>query len=90
MKIDEIKEELGYSYPDNEIIIFENPDYSNAFLGVSNDYKAVYDYNKMIECLESEDGMDYEEAAEFIDYNTIRALPYMGPNAPIIVYPLEA
>ena len=35
-----------------------------------------------------EDGMDYEGAMEFIDYNTIRALPYassMGVR-PIVVY----
>ena len=27
----------------------------------------------------------YEEAIEWIEYNTIRALPYMGNKAPIIV-----
>jgi hypothetical protein len=30
-----------------------------------------------------------EEAIEWIDYNTIRALPYMGEKAPIIMYPIE-
>jgi len=29
--------------------------------------------------------MDYDEAMEWIDYNTIRALPYY-PNGPIIMY----
>jgi hypothetical protein len=45
----------------------------------------------MIDCLVEEDGMSYEEAMEFIDYNTIRALPYY-PNGPIILMrpaPLE-
>ena len=27
-----------------------------------------------------------EEAVEFIDYNTLRAIPYMGDKAPIVVY----
>ena len=27
--------------------------------------------------------MSYEEASEFIDYNTVRACPYMGDRAPI-------
>jgi hypothetical protein len=31
------------------------------------------------------DGMTYEEAVEFIDYNTVPACPYMGSNAPIIL-----
>ena len=30
----------------------------------------------------------YEDAAEWIDYNTIRSLPYGGPGAPIIMYSL--
>ena len=35
-----------------------------------------------------EDGMNYEEAMEFIDYNTVRPLPYTSlyGNRPIIVY----
>lgn len=34
------------------------------------------------------DGMDMEEASEFIDYNTVRALPYCTPSEkrPIILY----
>ena len=31
--------------------------------------------------------MDYEEAADFVSYNTIRALSYMDGNTPIIMYP---
>ena len=29
-----------------------------------------------------------EDAIEWIEYNTIRALPYMGSDAPIIMYRL--
>lgn len=42
----------------------------------------------MVECLMEEDGMEYEDAVEFIEYNTIRALPYI-PEHPIIMYHLE-
>ena len=35
------------------------------------------------------DGMGDLEAIEFIEFNTIRALPYFGIQAPIIVYPLN-
>ena len=35
------------------------------------------------------DGMSYEEASEFIDYNTVRACPYMGSQAPIILRSIE-
>lgn len=40
----------------------------------------------MIEHLMQEDDMDYEEAVDFISYNTIRSLPYAGEGAPIIMY----
>lgn len=32
--------------------------------------------------------MTDEEAIEWIDYNTIRAIPYMGEKAPIVMYSL--
>jgi hypothetical protein len=31
-----------------------------------------------------DEGWTVEESIEWIEYNTIRALPYLGPNAPII------
>ena len=43
--------------------------------------------NRMIECLVKEDHMTPEEAMEFIDYNTVRALPYVE-DSPIVVYDL--
>lgn len=29
------------------------------------------------------------EAVEWISYNTVRSLPYVGPMAPVILYPLD-
>ena len=67
-------------------LIFENPDYDSAIIGITEDNQVVYDYEKMIEHLMQEDDMDYEEAVDFISYNTIRSLPYAGEGAPIIMY----
>ena len=67
-------------------IIFENPDYDSAIIGITENNQGVYDYEKMIEHLMQEDDMDYEEAVDFISYNTIRSLPYAGEGAPIIMY----
>ena len=67
-------------------IIFENPDYDSAIIGITENNQVVYDYEKMIEHLMQEDDMDYEEAVDFISYNTIRSLPYAGKGAPIIMY----
>ena len=35
------------------------------------------------------DDMSYVAALEFIEYNTLRTIPYMGENAPIILYMKE-
>jgi hypothetical protein len=71
-----------------ESIVFENPDYDEAITGVSSDGNVIYDYDLMVECLRRE-GMSFEEAIDWIDYNTIRALPYIGEGAPIIMYRIE-
>lgn len=68
-----------------ELIIFENPDYDSAIIGISHDDRVVYSFEKMIKCLMEEDKITEEEAIEFIEYNTIRAIPYFGPNAPIVL-----
>lgn len=76
-------EEHGY----DEVILFENPDFAEAFIGVTSDsdHRAVYDHEKMITSLMVSDEMTYEDAAEFIDYNTIRSLGYVD-GSPIIVH----
>lgn len=78
-------EELGYS----DSIVFSNPDYDAAIVGISSDDRVIYDYDEMIACLMLEDDMTTEEAMDFIDYNTLRALPYAGEGAPIVVYKLN-
>ena len=64
-----------------------NFSYDDALIGVTEDDRAVYNYEKMVQWLVDTEEMTYEEAAEWIDYNTIRALPYMGEGAPVIMYP---
>ena len=36
--------------------------------------------------LMEDENCSYEEAADWIDYNTIRSLPYAGENGPIIMF----
>lgn len=70
----------------DESIVFENPNYDSAIIGYDEiTQRVVYDYDKMVDYLITEDGMEYDEAVEFIDYNTIRSCPYMGDKAPIVL-----
>lgn len=71
--------EKGY----DDVIVFCNPDYETALIGLSDKYQAVYDYDLMIEYLEKQHDMDYEEAADFIQYNDSF---YYGEKYPVIYY----
>ena len=72
----------------DDVLLFDNPSYDDALIGVTEDGRAVYDFDKMVTWLVENDGMDDLEAVEWIEYNAIRALPYEGDRAPIILYPL--
>ena len=66
-------------------VLFDNPSFDNSIIGLSTEGNVVYDLNFMIEELAIEENLTYEEAADFIDYNTIRTIPYIVEgNKPII------
>lgn len=75
---------LDAGYEDVKYLV--NFSYDDALIGVSHNGRAIYDYDKMIEWLMNTEGWDYIDAVEWIEFNTIRALPYMGEDAPIIMY----
>lgn len=72
-----------------DTVVLDSPDYLSAIEGVSEDGRLIYSYDKMVEHLMQVENMSCEDAMEFIDYNTIRALPYAGEKAPIIYYSIE-
>lgn len=77
--------EKGY----DDVTVFDSPSFKSALIGVTDDMRAVYDFDKMVQSLVAEDDMSEDEAAEFIEYNTIRAIPYAGSHAPIVLYALD-
>lgn len=82
------KELIEQSCFDN-VLLLENFSYDDALIGVTSQNRAVYDFNKMVEWLITTEGFTYEQAVEWIEYNTIKSLPYFGEQAPIIMYSLE-
>lgn len=72
-----------------DVLCFSNYSYDDALIGITEDGRAVYDYDKMVKWLIETQRFTEEEAVEWIDYNTLRALPYMGDKAPIITHPIE-
>lgn len=71
--------ELGYE----DAIVLEG--FDDAIIGTLDDGRAVYSFDRMVDCLVRVDGMTYEEAVEYICFNTLRALPYLGESAPVVM-----
>lgn len=83
---DKILVELGLE----NSIVFENPDYDSAIIGYDeNSGRIIYDYDKMVQHLIEHDKMTYDDAVDFINYNTVRACPYAGEQAPIILRSID-
>lgn len=62
--------------------------FEEALVGITTGYVnghqnalAVYDRDKCIEILMKRDGMDYDDAEEFLEFNTEGA--WMGENTPV-------
>ena len=85
MTASEILEEAGFE----DVFVLSNYSYDGALVGVTTTNNAVYSFSKMVEWLMTTENFTYEDAVEWIEYNTIRSLPYFGPEAPIIMYDLE-
>lgn len=69
-------------------LVFDNPDYDPAIIGYTDEGRVVYDFDKMVEHLAKTGQMSEIDAIEFIEYNTVRSMPYDGEKSPIIVYPI--
>lgn len=77
MSLDEILEE----FPEEEFLKADG--FDDAVIGLEyNTMKLVYDMNKMIDILVKE-GMQYEEAVEYLEFNTWSA--YVGEKTPIYI-----
>lgn len=68
-------------------LLFEDPSYDTAIIGITEEGQVCYSFSKMIEYLCEQDGMSEDDALDFISYNTERSLPYFPKDKrPIIVY----
>ena len=81
-----------------ELVEEHNPEalkadgFDDAIIGIAsrcgqNDLIA-YDVSKIIQILMDRDGMEYDEAQEFFEFNIIGA--YMGEHTPIFITPTDS
>jgi hypothetical protein len=75
-----------------ENILLMNPDvellkadgFDKCVIGIDNDYRLVYSIEDCMMVLMERDGMDGDEAMEFIQFNVIGS--YVGEMTPIFIY----
>ena len=72
-------------YDAEDIVLLKDESYDSALIAVTDDCRAVYSYDKMVEWYMEKNGCTAEEAMEWIDHNTMRAIPYAGARAPIVI-----
>lgn len=74
---------------DESILLMDG--FDEAFIGhsqrINEPMLAVYSWEKMVGVCVNRDGMTYDEATEYIEYNCIGA--WVGERTPIIVMPFE-
>ena len=73
-----------------ETIFFKNPSYIKAITGITSSEQLIYDYDLMVAAA-MEEGWNEEDAIEWIEYNTLRSIPYMGNlgKPPVIKISIE-
>lgn len=75
-------------------VVFTDPYFCNSIVGITSEGNVVYGYEKMVNELAEEymkEGKSEEEATEeaieWIEFNTLRSLPYIDSSKrPIIIY----
>ena len=84
---EDLREHIKNNY--EGAVLFDNPSFDNSIIGVSTDNAIIYDLTSMVDELAEDDKMSSEEALEFIDYNTLRTIPYITEGSkPIIMMEL--
>ena len=74
---------------DEETVILEPSYLDEAIVGINQDGKLIYDYDLLVKANIEHEGMTYEEAVEWVEFNTLRSVPFMGRLHPEVMYKVE-
>ena len=74
---------------DDGAIVFDNPAFDNSIIGTAINGQAVYCYESMVNELMQDDTLSEQDAIDWIEYNTLRSIPYAGEMAPIVIFTIK-
>lgn len=66
-------------------IVFDHESFDNSIIGVTLDGRVIYLYEEMVNEYMRDNKCSEQEAWDWIDYNTLRAIPYMPDPKPIVI-----
>jgi hypothetical protein len=69
--------------PKGALLLEPREVYDDAIIGTTFDGRAIYDSEHVIRCTMNADGVSFEDAVEWHEYNTFTA--YQGPRTPLYV-----
>lgn len=72
----------------DEAVILDDPSFDQSIVGYTADGRLVYSFDKMVIEWARENNSSVDEAFDFVNYDTCRALSYMGDRAPILILSL--
>lgn len=87
--MDRQRKKLAENMIEDDVVIFDDAAFCDSLIATTDDDRAVYDFDVMVEEYSKFHGISQDEAADYISYNLVRFASNMGGNAPIIIYPLR-
>jgi hypothetical protein len=91
MTITKLRKQINDFFIERDENVLLMDGFDEAFIGYSQRINepvlAVYSWEKMVDVCIKRDGMTYDEATEYIEYNCTGA--WVGERTPIIVMPFE-
>ena len=54
------------------------PDCDQAVVGLTQDHRPVYDYDRLVECFRKNNDWTMEMAVEWVDYNVLNCFETLG------------
>lgn len=66
-------------------IVLDDESFDNSIIGVSLDGRVIYLFDLMAREYMEDNDCTIEEAWGWLDYNTLRAIPYMPDPKPMVV-----
>lgn len=78
--MNKIRDDIVGQFPEEEFLFVDG--YDDAIIGFCNEsMRLIYDYSKMVILLMEADGINCEDAVEFLEYNVLNN--YQGEKTPI-------